>query len=896
MPRVPTPPALLERLTASLLGRDASTPFLIGDLREDYRAVRARRAAPLAVAWYLLEAARLVVRLRWEERRGRLPDAERRRSPPTPPSSRGDRMRIELRQAARFLLRRPAFSGAVVLTVALAIATTTVVFAIVDGVLLEPLPYRNADRLVALWERNPRGNERNVVSPANFLTWREELASFDAVASIIESSTAMLGEGEPERIGFVQAAPAYFEAVGAEALAGRLFTEADDAAGADPVIVLSEGFWRRRYGSDPGVLGRTLDLGSMGPHTVVGVLPQRFDFDLEWSFAGVGSHDVWLPPRFPPEAREAAGRYLQVVARLAPGVSVESAEQEASALAARLAETFPDRQRGWGVNVIPLHRDLVGDARTTILVVFGAVCFVLLIACANVANLLMTAATARQQDMAVRSALGAGWGRILHQLLTESALLSVTGSALGLLLALWGVGAVVAAAPDIPRMDLVDLDGTVLAFALLATAGTALLFGVAPALLAGRANVSTWLRDREAGARRGARRLRDALAVAQVALSLMLLVGAGLLVRSLLNRLDVGVGFEVEGLLTTDVQLGGAAYDGERKALFFEQLVERVRAIPGVRDAGAITWPPLSGGGSRTSFWPLDRPVPEAGQLPGADVRWVHRDYHGTMGIPVLEGRAFEEGDRAGAPLVVLVSEAGARSIWPGESAVGKRIAMPWGDTLVAEVVGVVGDVRHSGPDTEPYPMFYWDHRQFAPFNFMSLVVRTGGVESAGMVTGMRAALADLDPGIPMYNVRSMDDLFEDAIRRTRFATLSLGAFAVMALVLAAIGVYGVMAHATQRRAREIGIRMALGAGRPSILGMILRQGMTQVGVAIVLGTAGALALSRLLGSLVFGVSTTDPLTFGSMALLLAATGLLACWLPARRASGIDPVETIGGE
>jgi putative ABC transport system permease protein len=809
-------------------------------------------------------------------------------------------MKTDLRQALRFLRRRPALSGSIVLTVALAVAATTVAFAIVEAVLLEPLPYESPDRLVAVWESNPRGEDRNVVSPANFLTWRDELeSSFDAVASVLETSTTLLEDGAPERVGLVQASAAYFEMVGAETIAGRLYGEAEDAEGAAAVLVLSESFWRRRFAADPSVVGRTVQLGLRpggAPFTVVGVLADRFDFDVEQSFGGVGRHDVWLPPRFPAEARQADGRYLQVVARLARGATVEVAQQEASALAAHLAQIFPDRQRGWDVNVVPLHRDLVGDARPTILVVFGAVCFVLLIACANVANLLMTRASERQQEMAVRAAMGAGRGRLVGQLLAESALLSMTGGMLGALLAHQTMTALIRVAPDIPRIDEMGMDGTVLAFTLVATAGTALLFGLAPALSLARPNLASWLGARGTAGRREGRRLRGSLVVVQVALSLVLLVGAGLLVRSLLNRLDVGVGFELEHLLTTEVQLGGATYEGERQALFFEELVERVRAVPGVRDASAITWPPLAGGGSRTSFWPLDRPVPAPGELPGADVRWVHRAYHGVMGIPLLAGRGFDDTDRAGAPLVVLVNETGADRIWPGESPIGKRIAMPWGDTLVAEVVGVVGDIRHEGPDTDPYPMFYWEHRQFHAFNMMSIVARTEGVESAAVVEGIRTELAELDPGVPLYNVHPMEELFADAVRRARFATMCLGLFALLALVLAAIGIYGVMAHSTEQRSQEIGIRMALGAARPAILGMVVRQGMAHVAVAIAIGAAGALALSRMLGSLVFDVSTADPLTFGAMALLLAATGLLACWLPARRASGIDPVETIRSE
>jgi predicted permease len=437
----------------------------------------------------------------------------------------------------------------------------------------------------------------------------------------------------------------------------------------------------------------------------------------------------------------------------------------------------------------------------------------------------------------------------------------------------------------------------VLGFALITTAGAALLFGLAPAIRLPSTSRAEPLGGRRTSAGRETQRIRSALAVTQLALSLVLLAGAGLLTRSLANRLEVGAGFEVEGLVSAEVQLESASYGTpEARSLFFEQLVERVRGLPGAERASAITFPPLAGGGSRTSFWPLDRPVPPAGELPGADVRWVHRGYHETMGIPLLAGRLFGVEDGAEAPLATLVNETGAQSVWPGESAIGKRIAMFWGDTLVAEVVGVVGDVRHEGPDTPPYPMFYWDHRQFGPFNQMSLVVRGSGPESAQLVAGIRRELAELDPALPLYNVSTMTDLLDDALRRARFATVSLGLFALVALVLACIGIYGVMAQVASRRTQEIGIRIALGASRRSILRLIVGQGVTHIGVAIAIGVAGALALSRFLGTLVFDVSTADPATLAATALLLGLVGLVACWLPARRAALTDPVEAIRQE
>jgi putative ABC transport system permease protein len=869
------------------LGRDASTPYVIGDLREEYASRRRRGSALRAAAWYLVQGAGVSARLRWERRR---------RPQGTPPPVARDGLATDLHQAFRFLRRRPGFTAAIVLTVALAVASTTVAFAVVDGVLLEPLAYRAPERLVAVWETNPRGNPRNVVSPANFLAWRDELEAFDGLAAIIETSTTLVYGGEPERVGIVYASAAYFDIVGAEALHGRLYVEADDTPAAERVVVLSEAFWRRRFGADPSIVGATVQLDGV-PCTVVGVLPNSYDFDLEWAFGGIGSRDLWHPQRFDAGARDAGGRYLQVLGRLAPGASLEVGRAEASAYAARLADALPGRQRGWSINVVPLRDDLVGEARPMVLLVFGAVCFVLLIACANVANLLLTRASERGQEMAVRGAMGASRWRIVRQLLVEGSLLSVAGGALGLALAAWAMSGLVAAAPDIPRIDSVGLDPSVVVFALLTTAGAALLFGLAPALRLPGGSQAGRLAGRRASAGRETQRIRGALVVTQLALCLVLLAGAGILTRSLVNRLQVGAGFDVQALVSAEIQVEGASYPtAEERALFFAQLVERVRALPGVERASAITFPPLAGGGSRTSFRPLDRPEPPPGEGPGADVRWVHRDYHATMRIPLLEGRLFGAPDESDAPLVTVVNETGARQIWPNESAIGKQIEMIWGDTLVAEVVGVVADVRHDGPDTPPYPMFYWDHRQFAPFSQMSLVVRGTGAERADLVAGIRRELAELDPGLPLYNVSTLSDLLDDALRRARFATLTLGLFALVALLLACIGIYGVMAQIAARRTREIGIRIALGASRRAILRLIVGQGMAQIAAALVIGVVGALALTRFLGSLVFDVSTTDPVTFAGTTLLLGIVALTACWLPARRAAFTDPVEAIRQE
>jgi putative ABC transport system permease protein len=891
------PPRFAEFLLRMLLGQEVSTDFVVGDLREEFaeRSVEGTRLR--AVVWYCWHSLRVALRMLLERRKDRatgwVQDEGRRTS-----SFVGEIMQIELRQAIRFLLRRPGFSGVIVLTVALAIAATTVAFAVVDGALLEPLPYPDPEQLVVVWEHNiPRNRERNVVSPANYLDWRENTKSFDGLGSILFTGGSVTGGGDAERVGVAVASASLLQLLGAQPLLGRLYDESDDRAGAERVVVLSEGYWTRRFGADRGIIGQAIMVSEV-PRTVIGVLARHSEFKPAYAFsAGTTTIDVWSPPRFGEEARQAGGRYLQVLGRLRPGIDVQQARSEMAAWAQRAREQFPTRQAGWDVSVVPLRADMVGETQTMLLVIFGAVCFVLLIACANVANLLMTRATARQSEMAVRSALGAGRFRLIRQLLLESLLLAGVGGVLGLVLSRFALAALVASAPDIPRAEEIGLDGSVMGFALLATVVTALLFGFAPALHMAGSSAASWLKDRgSAGGRVGARRLRGALVVVQVSLSLVLLIGAGLLVRSLANRIAVGVGFDTDQLLTATVGLSGDRYEEhEAQSLFFEQLIERVRALPGVTAASAITFAPLAGTGSATSFWVLGRPRPPEGEFPVAEIRWVHRDYFRTLGIPIIAGETFTVADDRNAPLRVVINETGARTLFRGEPAVGKRIAMSWGDTLIAEIVGVVGDVRHDGPDVELRPMLYWEHRQFRAFNNMTLIVRAAG-DPAPLIPGMRAVLNEMDVNLPLYSVSTMSELFSHAIARSRFATVALALFALLALLLAGIGIYGVISYATQQRFREIGIRMALGADRSDVIGLVVKQGVALIGIALVIGTASAIALSRLLAGLVFNVSTTDPLTFLVMAFVLGVVGLMSSWLPARRASGIDPVNAFRAE
>jgi predicted permease len=792
------------------------------------------------------------------------------------------------------LRKRPWFSFVVVLTIGLGIAATTTAFSVVHAVLLEPLPYPEPDELVYVWEHNVvRGRDRNVVSPANYIAWREQAAVFESIAAFGASSATITGDGDPERIGSMTVTAGFFELLGAVPLRGRLFRAGEDRADAPRVVVLGERFWRRRFGGDPAILGRTITLNDLSAE-VVGVVPASFQFDAPGGIGFTGTYDVWVPFPETAEHRTWGGRYMTVIARLAAGLTVPVAQGSMEDLAQRLEQEFPDRQSGWTVNVLPMREQVVGDVSLALLVIFGAVSFVLLIACANVANLMLTRATERHQEVAVRVALGASRGRIVRQLVAESLTLALVGGGLGLLLSAWGIGVLQILNPDIPRLDTVTLNGPVLAFALGITMLTGLLFGLAPISHVIRSNLAVWLRGRSGdGGHREARRVRGTLVVVEIALSLILLIGAGLLGRSLLRLIDAGVGFDTKRLLVATIDLPGARYaEGEPSITFFEDLVERVQNLQGVQSASAITFPPLGGPGSGTSFWANDRPIPPAGDRPVADIRWVHHDYHAVMGIPVVSGRAFDATDGPGAPLRVVISEATQREIWPDENPIGRTLTMPWGEDRVAEVIGVVRDIKHAGPSDVPRSMIYWHHTQFEAFNLMTLVVRTSG-DPLSVLPAMRAQTAEIDPTIPLFAVGTMEESLSAALTRARFAAVSLGVFATVALVLALVGIYGVMSYTTGQRINEFGVRLALGADPHDVIRLVLRQGLLLIAIAVGVGVTGALALSRVLQNLVFEVDTLDPLTFVSMVALLALTAIVACWLPARRASAVSPVRAM---
>ena len=808
-------------------------------------------------------------------------------------SDRRAEMLHELRQDAAYALRQlrrsPAFTAVAVLTLGLGIGANTAIYSVVNGVLLRPLPYREPARLVRVL--STLDDKPNSVSPADFADWRAQARSFDGLAAISTGTENLTGgSAEPERLETARVTANFFGVLGVAPLTGRAFAPGEDAASAAPVVVLGERLWRRRFAADPGLVGRTIALGGV-PHTVVGVMPRAATYP-----AGV---ELWLPlvmqPAWLSDASRGA-RWLRVVGRVGPaGVAASAAEMRE--IARRLEALHPDRNTGFSVRVPPLQAYMTGDVRRPLLVLMGGVGFVALIACANVAALLLVRGAARAREMAVRSALGAGRGRLVRQLVTESLVLGLLGGALGLALAVWGTRAFVAFAPsDIPRLDEVAVNGRALAVTGLAALVAGLLFGLLPALHASAAGggsaVAGSLRDGgRGGADRGGSRARSALVVAEVALAVALLAGAGLLARSFAELLRVDVGLRTEGVTTFSVSLPDAAYPTEAAGrTFTRSLLERVEAIPGVRAAGAISGLPLTGSYFFLSFEVDGRAAPPPGQEASAVVRFTTPGYFAAVGLPLVRGRAFTERDREGAPTVFLINREAARRYFPGEDPLGKRIAMGWrasnGSRMAGEIVGVVGDVKQFGLGGEPTADVYAPADQW-PWSDLTVVMRAE--RGAPVAAAARAAVRAVDPNLPVFGLRALDEVVSESVARPRFYMTLLGAFALMAVALAGVGIYGVLSYAVGRRVREIGLRVALGATRARVLRMVVGQGLALAAVGAALGVAGALWLARAMATLLFGVTPGDPVTFVGVVVLFLGVAALACLVPALRAARVDP-------
>ncbi|MGI8995222.1 MAG: ADOP family duplicated permease [Pyrinomonadaceae bacterium] len=800
----------------------------------------------------------------------------------------------DIRYGARVLAKHKGFTAVAVITLALGIGANTAIFSVVNELLLRPLPYRDAERLVMLWEITSEGRHQNTTSRANFRGWREQNTAFEGMAAFSDQRLTLTGDGEPEEVSVQLATPELFRVLGVEPLLGRGLTQEGERPAA-PEVVLSHGFWQRRYGGDPGVVGKPVTLNGV-PCTVAGVLPAGFQWHIKQRSGTGRPAEIWTVLAMPTEGSAATrGRFLSVVARLRPSVSLEQAGAEMKTIAARLEQDAPQYNKGYGTEVIPLREQFVGNVRPALLILLGAVGFVLLIACANVANLMLSRAAAREKEVALRTALGASRMRVVRQLLTESVLLALLGSVFGLLVAWWGIGALVAISPrDLVNLQGVGINLTVLGWTLAVSLLTGIIFGIAPALEATRLNLNDALKEGGQGAGgQGTRnrRLRSALVVAEVALALVLLASAGLLVKSFARLQEIDTGFNTENVLTMVVRLPDGKYKEEPQMVaFFRQATERIRALPGVRAVGTVNFLPLYGGlGSSTGFTVEGQPAPPPGEEPSTNVRVTDAGYFGAMGIPLLRGRNFTEFEANESKHVVIISESMARQHFPGEDPLGKRISVQmFEEPTPTEIVGVVGDVRYDSLIDEAQPTVYFPHPELT-YPFITLVIRTTS-DPAEMSPAVRRELSAIDPDQPVSDVRTMNQVMADTVGRARFNTLLFGLFAGLATLLAAVGIFGVMNYSVTLRTREIGLRIALGAQPNRVLMLILRQGLLLTLIGIGIGLAGALALTRVMSSLLFGVDTTDPATFAVIVLLLTVVSLIACYIPARRATRIDPL------
>ena len=798
----------------------------------------------------------------------------------------------DTRLAWRALWRRPGFTAAAAATLALGIGANTAIFSAVRATLIRPLPYPEPERLAMIWEGSPRG-EPNVVNAANFLAWEERSRSFESMGAYAIARGNLVGHGTPERVRYGIVTAEFLRTLGIGPVLGRDLEAADSQPGEQMVTLLSEGFWRRRFAADPEVIGRGFTLNGRAA-TVVGVWPR---LTLPRSLDESTDVDVWTPLPITEQVRTAGGRWLQVVGRLRKGMALEQAQAEMATVMAELERERPDVNGGWGVRVAAFHSDLVKDVRGALLALMGAVGLLLLMACVNVAGLMLAQALAREREIAVRSALGAGAGRLVRQLLTESLVLATLGTALGLPLGSWMLRGLLALLPgELPLVGEARLDGGVLAFTLATAVASAIGFGLVPALRVVRPDLVEALKEggHAAGAGRRRRSLRDALVVAEVAIALVLLVGAGLTVRSFHRLSGVDPGFDPRGALTLQVSLRSARYpDDASRNRYFAQALERLAALPGVESAGGISWRPL-GTGSRTDFWPLDRPKPQPGEEPVAGVRIIDGGLFEALRIPLLRGRRFGTRDSAEAPRVVIVNQGLANAFWPGQDPIGKRLAMWWGEDLEAEVVGVVGDVRLRSLDLAPGHDLYWPQAQLTNSN-MTLVARTT-LSPADLAASAREAVASVDSEVPVAQVETLEQVVNASLGSPRFLPILLGAFAVTAALLAAVGLYGVLAYTVTQRRAELGVRMALGADGSTVVRLVLRQGLALALAGVGLGLPAALLLSRFLKSQLFEIGTADPIAYAGVCVVLLSVATLATLIPARRAARIDPLVALRAE
>ena len=797
----------------------------------------------------------------------------------------------DLRHGGRVLLASPAFTLAAIAALTIGIGANTAIFAVVNTLLIQPLPYKNPDRLAIVWEHNlPRDKRNNVVSPGNYLHWREMNSVFTEMSIVsLTFRAAYTGDGEPEEVKQQVVNATLFPMLGVNAAVGRVFTPEEDRPNSSRFVLLSDRFWRRRFAADPNVINRSIRL-SGNLFTVVGVMPPGFSI-LDKNV------DLWVPPGFTAESRTPQGRWTMVIARLKDGVTFTQAQGDMTRVASQLSAMFPDFDTGWTARVVPLKEQLTGDVRPALLVLLGAVGFVLLIACANVANLLLARATTRHRELAVRAALGADRARLIRQLLSESLLLSLVGGTAGLGLAWWGLKLLrtsVAAMLPIQRLEFVGINGWVLLFAGAAALGSGLLFGVIPAFTAAGISLTDALREggRTGTGHRG-RRVRQGLVIIEMALALVLLVGAGLLVRSFQSLMRVNPGFEPSRTLTMRVTLPISSRDTQI-ITFFDRLFERIGTLPGVQDAGGVSFLPLNGLGSATSFSIEGAEKPRAGDEPVSEVMVATRDYFRAMGIPLLRGRLFDGRDTAPNTRRVIVSETLVKKYFGNRDPIGQRIVLSWYNEGPDEIIGVVGDVHSVSLELEPRGATYLPPARFA-YPFMTVVVKTS-TGDVSLTKSIVSAVHELDPSVPASEIRPMSEVMEISTAQRRLTMAVLMIFSVVALLLASVGIYGVISYSVTQRTQEIGIRMALGAQRRDLLRMVVGNAMVLAVLGVALGAAGAFTLTRLMRKLLFNVEPQDPLTFIAVAVLLVCVAALASYVPGRRATRVDPVVALRAE
>lgn len=799
----------------------------------------------------------------------------------------------DLRFGARTLVKNPGFTVVAVLTLALGIGANTAIFSVVNAVLFRPLPFAKPDQLVMIWENSlPRKLEQSQVSPVTFSDWREQKQLFEKIAGWWYPQVNLTDVGsEPERVRTIDVTDGFFDVMGVPPMIGRTFTPGEDRQGSARLAVLGNGLWQRRFGSDSNIVGKAITLDGRS-YSVIGVMPPDFKYPQDT--------EAWCTLGWDPRQHSRNARFFEVVARLKDGVTPARAQAEMSALSNRIAQENAQSNKDWGAAVVPLHTQLVGDFRLALLVLLAAVGLVLLIACANVANLLLARAGAREKEVAIRLALGAGRIRLVRQLLTESVLLAFLGGASGLLLAIFGSKLLMAVNPiKIPRLDELSINLPTLGFTVGLVMLTGLVFGLVPALQASKPDLNRALKEGGRDSRGGASsRIRSALVIAEVALALTLLIGAGLLLKSFVSLQRVDPGFNSTNVLTFNLQLPPSKYsDWRQVSTLYSQLIARLKTLPGVQAADVTGFLPLEGGWP-TKFFIRGRPAPLSGEEPVAQHRQVSEGYFQTMGIPLRRGRQFSEHDDADAPGVVMVNEAFVHRYYPDEDPMGKRVTTtarvygPLGrvmpQSLEMEIVGVVGDEKNSSLSKTAEPAIYFPHRQFA-YRSMSVVVRTASAPMS-LVNAARAELWALDRNLPISNVKTLEEHLGNAIAQPRFSMLLLSIFAALALLLAAVGLYGVISYMVEQRTHEIGVRMAFGAKASDILRMVVGQGLVLTLIGVGIGVAAALALTRLMTTLLYGVSANDPLIYTGVAGLLIVVSALACYIPARRATKVDPL------